>query len=209
MPEESAANAEVICQTILQEAEEQAREILKRAHQEAEKVRQAGQQQAEKLRQELLAEYQLQRLKLKDFLFANLQLEKRKILLEEKNAFSEAVLKEVTSLAEQFRTSPDYPNFLVRCLAEGARVLDQDRLVVFYSPADEPFFQPAAVEEMKKQCAQVRNRPTEIILRPGDFQEIGLVLQSGDGRMIFDNRFSARLKRKEEQIRRQLLKENL
>ena len=43
--------------------------------------------------------------------------------------------------------------------------------------------------------------------KKSDFSEIGVIVQSQDGRLLFDNRFSARLKRAYDEIYMKLLKE--
>jgi len=207
MQETAGQNVELICETILKEAEEQAKDILDRSQKEAENIKEEGQKVAEKIRQELLTEYERQQTILRQKFFSSLQLEKRKIILQQAGIFVEDVLKAVQDLAQEFRKSPGYLKFLLDIVGEGARVINQDELVVIYSEVDRELMNSEFLEEMKKICTAVRNRVAKVHLQSGNFQDSGLIVQSVDGRVNFDYRFSTWLKRERENIQRELMKE--
>ncbi|MCM8768918.1 MAG: V-type ATP synthase subunit E family protein [Candidatus Omnitrophica bacterium] len=207
--ENSTGNVELICQAILQEAEHEARDILERARRQAEKIKESGRTKAEKEREKLWSEYEKEKNYLKQRYFSSLELEKKKIRLKEKGMVIKKVQEKIHSLAFDFRSRPDYLNFFIHCVEEGAKVLDQDKIIVFYSPADHSLLVPEMTEEITRICQSVRNRLTEVSFSPGNFSEIGVIVQSADGRIIFDNRFSARMKRHQEEIWKDLTEENL
>ena len=120
-------------------------------------------------------------------------MEKRRVCLEAKSLFIEDVIAAVKREAENFRGSKDYVKFLREAILEGIKIVDDRKVQVFYSHLDE------------KAISQVGDLPVEF--KRSDFGEIGVIVQSQDGRLLFDNRFSARLKRSYDEIYVKLLKE--
>ena len=205
---EDTGQIEEISRRIQEEAEQQAKDIIQQAKKEAEEILNAAQQKAITERAKKMADLELALKQMRERIFSSLNLEKRRIELKEKERFIKDVFKEVQRQAESFRNSEEYPNFLIEAILEGISVLDKEELQVIYSSLDEPIFTESFLQTLSEECN--RRLGKEVIIHPekGDFLDIGVKLQSMDRRIIFDNTFSARLARVQEEIYNRLLREN-
>jgi len=146
--------------------------------------------------------------KARERVFSGLALEKKRLLLEEKDRLIRQVLQAVTEQARQFRDGAGYAGFLRAAVAEGARVVGGDAIAVTYAPADaKSFGQGEFIRALESHCREALGRAVTFSYTQGDFNEPGVILTSVDGRIRFDNRFSCRLSRLEADIYAQLLKE--
>ena len=105
------------------------------------------------------------------------------------------MLAELKNVAAAFRQTREYTTFLQSAINEGARVINTQEVTVVYSPLDE-----------KIMNDNFKNKGKYKLLK-GDFNDLGVIVQSVDGRLLFDNRLAARLKRKYDEIYSQLIAE--
>jgi len=200
-------DAEIICAKIREEAEYQYREILQKARNEAEEIIQQARRQAESQREELFNALKKELAKAEEKIISMFNLEKKRIILEGKRAFVEDVMDAVKKEAEAFRNSVEYPDFLKKAIMEGLSVIDDENIDVIYSQIDSRFINDAFINEVTLLAKDRFHPGVNIKFQKGDFKDIGIIMQSQDGRRIYDNRFSARLKRVYEDVYAQLLKE--
>ncbi len=200
-------NADLICSKIEERAKTECEQILARSNREVVRIFDEAKKEAEEKRREVLVQADSEREKLREKVFSTLNLEKRRMILETRDRFAKAVLKAVSDLAQNFRNSSEYPGFLKKAVLESAAVLDTAGIAVCYSSLDERFFTPEFTRQAQEEIRARLNKPVIIELRKEDFKDIGVVVVSQDGRLVFDNRFAARLKRNYDRIYLELLKE--
>ncbi len=201
-------NAEMIMARIREESARESEELLARARQEAAKISDAGRAEAERRRSLALDELRREREKLRERAFSGVNLEKKRIVLEEKNNFIRQVLRRVEELAGKFREQPGYDDFLRRAAVEGARVVGEDALEVVYAAPDQKLFSTGNfVLQLESLSENALKKTVTFTFTKGDFTEPGVVVRSLDGRIQFDNRFSRRLGRLEGEIYARLLKD--
>jgi len=80
-------------------------------------------------------------------------------------------------------------------------------VVVYYAAQDEHIFDKDFVKNLTGRCSAAMNKTCVLTLNKSDFKDLGVIINSADGRMMFDNRFSARLERIYDDIYMELLKE--
>jgi vacuolar-type H+-ATPase subunit E/Vma4 len=191
----SRENAQEICAKIRRDAEAEAEEILARARKEAERILEEGRAQAERKSLHLVEEQARKAEKIWEKTFSTLAMEKKRIALEEKNVFLRNVLDRVRRQAESFRRSKEYEDFLAEAVLEGALVIDDEAVDVRFARADEAIFTGAFAGRVETLCAEKTGRRVSLSFRAGDFQDIGVMVFSRDGRLSYDNRFASRLAR--------------
>jgi vacuolar-type H+-ATPase subunit E/Vma4 len=91
---------------------------------------------------------------------------------------------------------------------EGVRVIDTDAVDIVYSELDEKLMSDNFMQAVQKACHDTFNRDVSLRFIKSDFKDIGVIVQSGDARLMYDTRFSARLKRLHDDIYMALLKES-
>jgi V/A-type H+-transporting ATPase subunit E len=200
-------NAEEICRKIREDAAYESRVILEKAQKEAENVVGEAKQEAEKNKEAVLKELDREVQALKERIFSTLNLDKRRIVLEEKNKIINEVLEIVKREAQNFRQSQEYVLFLKKAILEGVEVIGGTDISIFYSFLDEKIIDTAFIKEISNLRQDKINKTLSFTFYKSEFSDIGVIIQSKNGRCIYDNRFTSRLNRLYENIYMNLLKE--
>jgi len=117
------------------------------------------------------------------------------------------VLAEITALKDNWRRGRSYHEFLLAAVVEGMRVLEAAPAVVYYSCEDEHIFNQEFIKKIIERCNAAMHKQCDITFNKSDFKEPGVIVNSRDGRMMYDNRFSARLERMYDELYMELMKE--
>jgi vacuolar-type H+-ATPase subunit E/Vma4 len=98
---------------------------------------------------------------------------------------------------KDFRNEPDYRRFLLSCIEEGINNLPGNAFEVELKAEDQAFLE-AELESMAGRL------DAKIDVTPSAALDGGARIYTADRRLLIDNTFSARLKRAEEEIRREI-----
>ena len=109
--------------------------------------------------------------------------------------------------ARNFRSQKDYYDFLIKACGEGAKVVGSENIDVIYSYCDEAAFASREFQDKVKVFCAALGCDCRIDFIKGEFKDIGVIVQSQDTRLIYDNRFESRLKRDYDGIYLKLLQE--
>ena len=189
----SSENADEICSKIREESSEEAQLILSKADKEKGRILSEASKGAESNAQAILSAAEKAMEQNRERIFSTVTMEKRRVHLEAESLFIDDVIAAVKREAENFRGSKDYVNFLREAILEGIKVVDSEKAQVFYSRLD---------EEAISQISDL-----SVKFKKSDFVDIGVMVQSEDNRLLFDNTFSAKLRRAHDEIYSKLLKE--
>jgi vacuolar-type H+-ATPase subunit E/Vma4 len=206
LPSINQDNAEAICAKINQDADLEVRQLLERSQKEAGQIIAAAKKDIEAAKAALLRDLEKEIEKSKERVLSTLNLEKKRVILDGKQKFVDDVISDVKQKAANFRGDPGYAEFLIQAIVEGMEVLDVDRGVVYYSAADGHIFNDGFMKKAAEACRKALARECYLTLNKSDFNDIGVIVNSHDGRMMYDNRFDARLGRMYEDIYMDLLK---
>ena len=187
-------NADKICLKIRDESSQEEQAILDKARKERERILSEAALDAEKQLKAIIAAADERIAQKRERILSIVNMEKKRVRLEGRDLFVEEVMAAVKKEAENFRANgKDYSKFLKEALEESIEVVDDKKAQVFYSQLDEEAISFAGSLQVElKKC---------------DFKDIGVIVQSSDGRLLFDNTFTARLKRAYYDIYGKLLKE--
>lgn len=186
-----------ICRKIVEDATAQADSILASAEKERSKILEEANHEAENKKKESLKKNDIEIEKTKQKIFSTLNLEKKKLFLEEKSRFIETALEKVKEIAAEFRKDPGYKAFLEKAISEGVEVIGEGEVSVLYSALDEKIIKEDLIKNIKGISLEFKKC---------DFKDIGVIMQSKDARLIYDNTFSARFRRMYDDIYMDLLK---
>ena len=189
----SSENAEEICSKIRDESSEEVQLILSKADKEKGRILAEASKGAESNAQAILSAAEKAMEQNRERIFSTVTMEKRRVRLEAESLFIDDVIAAVKREAENFRGSKDYVKFLREAILEGIKVVDSKKAQVFYSRLD---------EEAISQISDL-----SVKFKKSDFVDIGVMVQSEDNRLLFDNTFSAKLRRAHDEIYSKLLKE--
>jgi vacuolar-type H+-ATPase subunit E/Vma4 len=200
-------NADAICARIRQDTDAEVKQLSDRAQAQAQGILAQAKADAEAQKAALLRDLEKELEKSKERILSTLNLEKKRLVLEGKQSFVDKVLAEVKQKAARFRNDPAYSRFLAGAVVEGAQVLGTAPVIVYYSAADERIFDDAFIKKVSEQCQHALMKPCPFTLNKSEFQDLGVIVHSPDGRMMYDNRFTARLERMYDEIYMILMKE--
>lgn len=195
LPLVNMENVTEICAKIKKEADAEVSYILNKANKEAAKIIDESKKNAGQQKEEVIFSLEKELGKIRERIFSTLNLEKKRIVLEEKTKVVEQVIGQVRQIAARFRQEKGYAEFLKEAVLEGIKVIGTEKAVVLYSSLDEKLIH----DQLKNKLAYT--------FQKGEFSDIGVIVQSSDGRLIYDNRFEARLKREYDDLYMRLLRE--
>ncbi len=201
-------NAQVICSKISEDADDEIRFILEQARKESEKIIFRAREVVEDKNQVIFKELEREIQKSREKILSSLNLEKKRLILGEKDKFIQSVLANVIKDAQDFRKENGYPEFLENAVIEGIEVIEENNITIYYSYLDERLFNSDFTKKIEKACSQVLKTGCSLKFNKADFSDLGVIVNSIDGRIMYDNRFLARLERVKEKIYMELLKES-
>lgn len=188
---------ELFCRAIDEEGRKEAEKILTQAQAEADRIMAEAQRQAEKKFQEqILAERGKAHVEARRVV-DSAELEARKRII----AFREQVIKEIFSALGQrlknIGNQPEYPDLLLVTIREGIDALPGKEFVVEVRQED--------VERIRRKIETLgKEHSVKIELKASPSITGGSRIYTGDQRVLYDNSFSARLKRREDEIRKEI-----
>lgn len=203
----NSENAQSICAKILEDADLESKSVIERAKVQAQTISEETKKIFANKKQILLAELEKDLEKSQDKVLSTLNLEKKRILLEARSKFVDSVFTIVKQKALDFRKDSRYPEFIFNSIIEGAQVIEESEIEIFYSYLDEHIFTNEFLDRLKAKILVVMGKSFNISLNKNDYKDLGVIINSKDGRLIFDNRFLSRLGRSYDQFYIELLKE--
>lgn len=192
---------EVLREEILAEARRESEDILRRARQEADALLAQAADAAGAARKERLELARTDAARQRELIIASVAVETGRL----RAARVETLLQAVHDEARRqllAREGFDYHEALVTLAASAVRRMAGDTFVVKLSAADRPADGEGLAEEIARRTGR---SPLRIqISSDGEVAEAGLIVQDAEGRQVWDNRFSIRLKRLWPELRRQV-----
>jgi vacuolar-type H+-ATPase subunit E/Vma4 len=203
----NTGNAQEIIEKLRQEAAALKEDILFSAQKEAESILEQFRQRADEEKKNIELAFQADIDALKEKNFSSLSIEKRKIILNQRNRFVEDVLSLVRREAERFRSQKEYYDFLIKACGEGVKVVGSKDIEIIYSYCDEAAFDSREFQDKIRIFCSSMGSGSQLEFIKGEFKDIGVIVQSQDTRLIYDNRFESRLKRNYDEVYMGLLQE--
>jgi vacuolar-type H+-ATPase subunit E/Vma4 len=198
---------EKICEEIRKQTQQQQDTILQKARDEAEKTIFDAQNQAKKYEEEEKKKNDEEIQRLKERIYSTQTIEKKRITLINQGLFVQKIFDKVMEYSNIFRSSKEYKDFLKKSIKEGIEVIGTDKAEVLYSINDEKYFDKQFIEDVKIFCNPGSNKNFSLDFQKGDFQDIGIIVNSSDKRIIYDNRFSTKFERLKGNLQREIIKE--
>lgn len=188
---------ELLCRAILEQGRKEADEILGNAKVESEKIIASARTRAEKeLQEQILAQRSKALLEARQIVdAAELEAKKRTI------AFREDLMQEIFRALElrlkDVSNQREYPDFLVSAIKEGIDSLVGKEFIVELRQED---------LELVKESIEALGRELSVRIQTTTSLSIeeGARVYTGDRRLLYDNSLSARLKRCEDEIQREI-----
>ncbi len=203
----NSENAQSICTKIQEDADSETKVIIERAKVQADEISKNSEKMFNNKKQFLMAELEKDLQKSQEKISSTLNLEKKRILLEARSKFVDSVFAVVKQKALDFRKDAKYSEFIFASIIEGAQIIETGDIEIFYSYIDEAIFTNEFLNRLKTKITAVVGKSCTISLNKNEFKDLGVIINSKDGRLVYDNRFLSRLGRNYDQFYIELLKE--
>ena len=192
---------------IIEDAGREASSILDQARQRREDKLAVARREADRAREEAVAQARAQAERDRKRRLAGAAGEARNILMLAREQAVDGVFARVRERAEALRDEKEYRDDLAGLVVEAARAVDRPEMEVVLSPRDAQ----ALGAEIAGRAARARDGnpplPSRIVVSGGGADEAGALVRAEGGRVVFDNTFSARLRRLAPSLRRMAYRE--
>jgi vacuolar-type H+-ATPase subunit E/Vma4 len=203
--ETNQATADALCRDILERSAADAKAALDEAGREAARIVGAARAEAEKDGAETARKAAAQAEALKKRILSGVHLEVQKQRLQVTEETLMRILGQVRERLEAFRRDKAYAAFLDGMVLEGVGALEAGEIRVVPGDVERTLLTKERLAALEKEAAK-SGRVVRITLAPESLPEGGVVLLSSDGRTRFDNGFSARVRRYQNDMRMTAMK---
>lgn len=202
MEDEKAEETEkVLSGEILQDARRRAERVVKRAEREGEKVLERARREAEGFRENLLSHADRRIARERRVFDAGLDLEERMLRLKAQGELLDEVFAEALKRLRQHHGF-DYPSVLGNLAAEGILAMTGDAFVLRLRKDDLKTLKNTLPREVQTLVRERSGRKVSVTVTENAAPiEVGVVIESADGRQRFDNSFAGRLRRMQHELR--------
>ncbi len=182
-------DVELLSRAILNEAQAESQELQADAGAKAEAIRQAARTEAERERKSLLEQAGKEAERLRSQALATAQLKARSLELEHREKLLDRVFEAAQAGLASAPQQPDYPSLVLELAREGVRRLNSPAAEVRADEATQKILDAAAIESLSKELQ------TDLHIGKTLERGVGVVVQTPDGRLQFDNTLETRLAR--------------
>jgi V/A-type H+-transporting ATPase subunit E len=199
------ASADALRKEISERSKADVKAILDEAERDAGRIRVEAKTEAEKFQAETLkkAAVQAEAMRKRILSGVHLEVKKRHLQVMEETLFK--IFLQVGEKLDAFRKDKGYGAFLDVLLLEGIEALDSAEILIIPGAAERPLLTKEKLSSMEKE-AERRKRTVRLALSDQTLAEGGVMLISADGRTRFDNSFSARIRRFQNEMRMTAMK---
>ena len=199
--EEHTESSEVLKKEIQVQSKAEAEAILKQAEKEAKQILDDAKKEAEKIKNDLLQKARVQANGIRQRILSGVHLEINKQALQDREKLISKLFKAVEERINQFRQSDSYLLFLKKLVLEGIVALGSEKLIIIPGEIEKKLLTKKVLSQIEKEAHERHGIKVVLSLSDQMLSEEGVVLETSDGKTRFDNRFSARVKRIENDMR--------
>lgn len=199
-------SSDILRHEIEAQSQNEAAEILKQAEGEVRSIIKQAEAEAANIRSHILEGAKKQAGQVRRRILSGVQLEIKKQQLRNREKLMDQVLDRVRRELEAFRSDPAYRNVLIRWALEGMNAVESDSVILICGKKEADILNGAAMKAILGGMKKETGRTVHASIETSDTKEGGILVLSSDRRVRFDNRFPARLRRMEQEIRLEVAK---
>jgi V/A-type H+-transporting ATPase subunit E len=204
--EEQRSSSVILQKEIESQSTKEAEEILEQAEREAHRITDNARREAEKIRTEMLRKAEVQAESIRRKILSSVHLEVKNQALRTREELLTKIFQDVMKKLDTFRRTEGYDEYLKKFIVEGILAFDTDKIRVLPGDVEKKRLNDAMVAQIKKDVKKQTGRTISLSIADQVLPEGGVVMVSADERMLFDNRFSTRIRRLENTLRLEAIK---
>lgn len=201
-------SAQNLCVKIKEDAAAQAAQTVDAAKVRAQQMIAQAQEAADREYADILSAAKVEAVILEKRLLSTIGLETRRITLAAREQVVDLVFTRIKERGAQFRLTSEYRDYLKTLAIEGIVIIDCDQIELVAAVSDKAAVNEQFLQEVSRVIKDkyAKEVGLTLVVEDGD-NDIGILVRSKGQRIIYDNRFAARLGRAREEIRTAILKE--
>jgi len=199
--EEHTESSDILKKEIQVQSKAEAEGILKQAEKEGNQILDDARKEAEKIKNDLLQKAGVQADGIRQRILSGVHLEINKQALQDREELISKLFQAVEEKINQFRRSDSYLSFLKKLVLEGIVALGGGKLIILPGEVEKKLLTKKVLSQIEKEAHEKHGGKIVLSLSDQILTEGGVVLETSDGKTRFDNRFSARIKRIENDMR--------
>jgi vacuolar-type H+-ATPase subunit E/Vma4 len=200
--EETQKDKRLLLEEIRKKSEAEAREIVEEARKTAEQKQAAAEAQDERIRKEARKRAEARADSIRETKLANLAMQKRRVHLHQNEEIMQLVIGRTAETIETMVDTPEYVRALEEWTVEACLGLGTEAAVLETSGAERKYFDPPAIERIRKTVQERGGPRMELSLSENTADDVGIVARSPDGRLVYDNLVGTRLRRNKNRLRK-------
>ena len=200
------ASSDILRREIREQSENDASGILEQAEKDARRVLSDAGTHAEKVKKEIRNGAEARAEGVRRRILSGLHLEMKRQTLRAREDATARIFDAVKERLDAFRRDKGYPPFLEKLLVEGVIALEGSAFSLKAGEVERKHLTKKRLEQIQEKIETQSGRKVVLKVAEDTLDEGGVVVVSSDGRMFFDNRFSARMDRMEAELRLEVVK---
>jgi V/A-type H+-transporting ATPase subunit E len=203
---EQRSSSGILQKEIESQSTREAEEILGQAEREAHRILENARREAEKIRAETLRKAEVQAEGIRRKILSSVHLEVKNQALRTREELLSKIFQDVVKKLDALRQKKGYDEYLKKFIIEGILALDTDKIRILSGDVEKKRLNDAMIAQIKKDVKKQTGRTVLFTVADQVLPESGVVIVSADERMLFDNRFSTRMRRLENTLRLEAIK---
>lgn len=200
------SSSEILRKEIREQSEAEASSILEQAEKEAEKILHDAKEEADKVKTELFKKAETQAEGIRKRILSGVHLEIKRQTLQAREKLISRLFQTVEEKLDAFRRNDAFMVSLKKLVIEGAQALDAQEIRIMPGDVEKKLLTNKVLSQVEKEILKQLGRSVKLTVSDQALPEGGVVLVTSDERMLFDNRFSARMKRMKNEMRLEAVK---
>ncbi len=190
---------------LISEIKEQSRREIEEINKQVEKERldtiNKARKQGENIKSELMNEAKQKCEELKRKILSGVHLEIKKKNLENQEKLISKFNTEIWKRLNEFRNSNDYKQILKEWIIEGTLIIDRNDLVLTVGKIEKKIINKNYLQKVTDTIQDQHSRMVTFNIVDEVLGEGGVIISDFKRKVSFDNSFSARMRRKQDEIR--------
>lgn len=204
--EEQNSSSDVLRREIQDQSKKEVAELVERAEREAKQILDRARAEAEKVRADILKKAETQADAVRKRILSGVHLDVKRQNLRTREELISRLFQAVEERLNRFRETKACVASLKKLAIEGVLALDAETIRILSGNVERELLTKKMLSEVEKEVHQQTGREVKLVRSDQVLPEGGVVLVSSDERMLFDNRFSARMKRIQHRMRLEIVK---
>ncbi len=194
-------NYELLLSEIKKQSGKEIENINKQAEEEKKDIINKARRQGEEIKSEMLQEAEQKCKELKKKILSSVHLEIKKINLDNQEKLVSRFNTEVWEKLNKFRESDDYKQILKDWIVEGALILDKKDLVFTVGEIERKIINKNFFRDVIDTIKGQKEKEITCKISDKTLAEGGVVVRDAEDKVGFNNSFSARIQRKQDEMR--------